>query len=312
MQKYFKSFKKAFSIFKPKEGDERKLREKLRDKYRLILKNSDTFEEVGAFDLSPLNVYAFFSSFFVGTALFIFLLLVYTPLKRYIPGYGNFDRDEEISILTEKVKNLEYEIKATRTYSDNIRSILTGNVEHLSREAVEKNTETLQDSAIRNDRVGRVPEDEALRTQVARQKRGANKVATRNAANVDLPIEQIFFVAPVSGEVMAGFDVAKSHFALDIAAPKNTAVKSCADGVVISAGYTVETGHSIAVQHPDNLVSFYKHNSVLLKKTGDRVQAGEALAIIGNTGELTTGPHLHFELWYRGRPINPSDYINFN
>jgi murein DD-endopeptidase MepM/ murein hydrolase activator NlpD len=96
-----------------------------------------------------------------------------------------------------------------------------------------------------------------------------------------------------------------------VAAPRNTAIKSAADGMVIFAGYTVETGYSIAIQHPNNVVTMYKHNSLLLKKAGSAVKAGEAIAIIGNTGELTTGPHLHFELWYKGRPVNPSDYIIF-
>ena len=235
-------------------------------------------------------------------------------MKRYIPGYGNYNRDSEIAELTKKVKSLEYEIQATRTYSSNIRAILTGDIEHLSQEEAQKNTQSVSDSLLNVDRVDRIPEDEVLRSQVSKKMRGEEDIAvTTNGNNASsLPIEKIYFIPPVSGEIMANFDQSKDHFGIDVAAPKNTAVKSCAAGVVISAGYTVETGHSIAVQHPDNVVSFYRHNSVLLKKAGDSVQAGEAIAIIGNSGELTTGPHVHFELWYRGRPIDPGDYINFN
>jgi GH24 family phage-related lysozyme (muramidase) len=109
-----------------------------------------------------------------------------------------------------------------------------------------------------------------------------------------------------------GYDLPKNHFGIDVAAPKNTAIKAAADGVVVSAGYTVETGYSIAIQHPNNVITMYKHNSVLLKPAGAAVKAGEAIALIGNSGENTSGPHLHFELWYKGRPMDPTDYINFN
>ena len=318
MQKYLGFIKKIAGFFQRDEEDRRSLFDKLRDKYRLVIMNDETFEEVTSLKLTPLSVYIFLSSLVVGTALLMLALILFTPLKRYIPGYGDMQRDSEINLLTSKVANLEDEIKAHRAYNENFRKILVGDLGDLSQEAVKKKgepaTNTTDSSSVKS--VKRIDEDQELRTAVANGTFSGGGSATGSALNTILareqPLEQLFFMPPVSGEVMSVFDLKKSHFGVDVAAPKNTAVKAAADGVVISSGYTVETGYSIAIQHPDNVVTMYKHNSVLLKKAGSNVKAGEAIAIIGNSGEITTGPHLHFELWHKGRAVNPSDYINFN
>ncbi|MBK8920423.1 MAG: M23 family metallopeptidase [Saprospirales bacterium] len=318
MQKYLGFIKKLADFFRRREDDSRSLMEKLRDKYRLVIMNDETFEEVTSFKLTPLSVYIFLSSLVVGTAIIMTLLIVYTPLKRYIPGYGDFQRDGEIAELTAKVASLEDEIEAHRAYNENFRKILVGDLDDMSKEAVGKKSAPAaaspgKDSAVAKP-VERIGEDEELRAAVADGTfSGGENVAGLGAL---LPreqtLEQHVFMPPVSGEVMSPFDLRKSHYGVDVAAPKNTAVKAAADGVVISAGYTVETGYSIAIQHPNNVVTMYKHNSVLLKQTGSAVKAGEAIAIIGNSGENTSGPHLHFELWHKGRAVNPSDYVNFN
>ncbi|MBK9338379.1 MAG: M23 family metallopeptidase [Lewinellaceae bacterium] len=319
MQKYLGLLKKVVGFFRRGEDDSRSLLEKLRDQYRLVIMNDETFEEVTSLKLSPLSVYVFLSSLVVGTAIAMTLLIIYTPLKRYIPGYGDFQRDDEIAELTGKVANLENEIKAHRAYNDNFRKILTGDIADFTQEAVKQKSESATDTtqkAVSNKAVERIGEDEVLRNAVDKGTFSGGSEATSTALNPILtreqPLEQLFFMPPVSGEVMAPFDLSKSHFGIDVAASKNTAVKAAADGVVISSGYTVETGYSIAIQHPNNVVTMYKHNSVLFKKAGSAVKAGEAIAIIGNTGENTSGPHLHFELWHKGRAVNPSDYINFN
>lgn len=320
MQKYFAFIKKFFDSFRRHGDDDRSLMEKLRDKYRLVIMNDDTFEEVASMKITPLSLYVGISSLVVGTAIVVTALIVWTPLKRYIPGYGDFTRDSEIAELTAKVADMEEEISAHRLYNDNFRKILTGDLADLSKEAVQQQGVPADSmSAIPPEDIERIPEDEQLRLEVDKGTFTSDPQAKQTAAAGigtlaprDVPLEQLFFMPPVSGETTAGFDLQKSHFGIDVAAPKNTAVKSAADGVVISAGYTVETGYSIAIQHPNNVVTMYKHNSVLLKETGTAVKAGEAIAIIGNSGENTTGPHLHFELWYKGRPVDPGDYINFN
>ena len=317
MQKYFVFVKKFIDLFRRHGDDDRPLMEKLRDKYRLVIMNDETFEEVTSLRLSPLNVYIFLSSLIVGTAFIVVLLIVYTPLKQYIPGYGDFQRNSEISALTGKVRDLEQEMEAHRRYNENMRSILAGDLSGMAKEAVMSTDtgESKNAAAEGSAPVSRIEEDEKLRAAVESggvTRSGNEPVALGSVGPREIPLEQLFFMPPVSGDLTSGFDPSKDHYGVDVAAPRNTAVKAAADGVVISSGYTVETGYSIAIQHPNNVVTMYKHNSVLLKKAGSAVKAGEAIAIIGNSGETTTGPHLHFELWHKGRAVNPNDYINFN
>lgn len=314
-QKYFGAFHRLANFFRPKADDGRSLMEKLRDKYRLVIQNDETFEEVASLKLSPLSVYVAISSLIVGTAILVTLLIIWTPLKRYIPGYGDFTRDSEVAELTAKVKNLEDEIQATRNYADNIRNIINGDYSKMTKDYALKQGPPEDSAFALPTSVERIPEDDELRSDVAKGSVTSPSPVAGAAAETfvarDKPLEQLYFVPPVSGEITARFDQAKDHFGVDVAAPKNTAVKAAADGMVISAGFSVETGYSIAVQHPNNVVTMYKHNSVLLKKQGSAVKAGEAIAIVGNTGEQSTGPHLHFELWYKGRPVDASNYINF-
>jgi murein DD-endopeptidase MepM/ murein hydrolase activator NlpD len=318
MQKYFAFLSKLVNFFRRRSDDERSLMEKLRDKYRLVIMNDDTFEEVSSLKLTPLAVYVALSSLIVGTAILVTLAIIWTPLKRYIPGYGDFKRDAEINLLATKVRDLEDEVEAHRRYNENFRKLLVGDLKDMSREAAEQQSQAATPADTLPKDVDRIPEDEQLRSAVASGTFTADPVLAANAtkgggnfAPRDIPLEQLFFMPPVSGEMTAGFDLNKNHFGVDVAAPKNTAVKAAADGVVISAGYAVETGYGISIQHPNNVITMYKHNSVLLKQTGTAVKAGEAIAIIGNSGENTSGPHLHFELWHKGRPVDPSDYINF-
>jgi len=320
MQKYFGFIRKLRDLLPSNKDDSRGLFEKMRDQYRLVIMNDETFEEVSSLKLTPLRVYIFLSSLVVGTAILIAVLIIYTPLKRYIPGYGDFKRDAEIAELTTKVAALEEEIKAHRAYNENFRKILVGDMSDFTEDAVKKNSQPAGATDAGENKTGknveRIGEDEELRAGVADGTFSGGSEAASNVLNPILArekmLEQHVFMPPVTGEVMSPFDLQKNHFGLDVAAPKNTAVKAVADGVVISSGYTVETGYSIAIQHPNNVVTMYKHNSVLLKKAGSAVKAGEAIAIIGNSGENTSGPHLHFELWHKGRAVNPSDYINFN
>jgi len=317
MNKYFGIFKKLGSVFSRQSDDNRSLMEKLRDKYRLVIMNADTFEEVMSLKLTPLSVYVGISSLVVGTAILVTTAIVWTPLKRYIPGYGDFQRDAEIAELTGKVSSLEGEIEAHRRYNENFRKLLVGDLADMSKEAAEKQGQPANLADTLPQDVERIPEDEQLRAEVASGTFINTPTAPATATNAlpgsvrETPLEQLSFIPPVSGEITSAFDLKKEHYGVDVGAPKNTAVKAAAAGMVISSGYTVETGYSIAIQHPNNVVTMYKHNSVLLKKEGSPVKAGEAIAIIGNTGEQSTGPHLHFELWYKGRAVNPVGYINF-
>ena len=316
MQKFIVFIRQFLDFFRRHGDSDRKLMEKLQDKYRLVVINDDTFEEVTSMKLTPLAVYIAVSSLIVGTAILVVMLIVWTPVKRYIPGYGDFQRDSEIALLTSKVRDLEAEVEATRTYTESFRKLLTGDISGLTKEDSEKIGQPDNPADTLPSDVDRIPEDEKMRIEVEKGTFTSDPGSTGAAREIlagtrDIPLEHQFFIPPVSGDMTAGFDLGKSHFGTDIAAPKNTAIKSAADGVIIYAGYTMESGYSVAIQHPNNVVTMYKHNSVLLRQTGEAVKAGEAIAIIGNSGESTSGPHLHFELWYKGRPVNPAALINF-
>jgi murein DD-endopeptidase MepM/ murein hydrolase activator NlpD len=131
------------------------------------------------------------------------------------------------------------------------------------------------------------------------------------SGSLDIPLEQLFLVSPIRGEITGAFNPDENHNGVDIIAPKGTAVKAAMDGYVVLSDYTYDTGYTIGLQHQNGVITFYKHNAELLKEVGSFVQSGEAIAIIGNTGHQTTGPHLHFELWSRGLPMNPVDFITF-
>lgn len=283
---------------------------KLRDQYRLVVMNDETFQEVGSYRLSLLNVYVFLSTIVVLVALAVGALIFFTPVKRYVPGYGDVGDAREMMRLNRQVSEMEKELVAFRTYSDNVRRMLTADV------IAEKDIPRLKSSDLAADSAaGPPPEmpavDQELRREVALGDLGtaAREPRTSNFSPRDVPLEQMFFSPPIKGRVSAGFDPDKKHWGTDVVAPQNTAIKSVMDGYVFFSDWTLETGNTIGIQHANNVITFYKHNSALLKKTGSFVKAGEAIAIIGNTGTKTDGPHLHFELWHKGKPINPVDYI---
>lgn len=283
--------------------------ERLQHTYRLVIMNHETFEEIGSFRLSLLSVYIFLSTLMVVVAFLVISLIVFTPLKRYIPGYGSANAQPELIRLNQEIDSLEEMVEAQELYNKNIRIMLAGEGETL--QEVPENKYAPGDS---NLHVERIEEDEQLRNEVKMEEIRAigEKAGSSSRESVDTPLEQLFFTPPLTGEISAGFMREKKHFGVDILAPNNTPIKAVMDGWVIASDWTLETGHTIGIQHNNNLISFYKHNSVLLKDIGSYVKAGEAVAIIGNSGTLSDGPHLHFELWHRGVPIDPVQYLNFN
>ena len=295
----------------PDENKEEKgLMEKLRHNYRLIVMNNETFEEVGSYRLSLLNVYILVSTIVVLVALFVISAIIFTPVKRYIPGYGDAKEHAELLKMNQRLQEMEQELNAQRAYTDNFRKILVGDIE--MEEATEVENNTLPDSQLN---VERIKEDDLLRKEIELDEQIQARELLSQTSNFtadEIPIEQMYFVPPINGLIGAAFQPDKKHYGIDIAAPRNTAVKSIMDGFVITSDWTLETGHTIGIQHSNNLISFYKHNSALLKRTGSSVKAGEAVAIIGNSGTLSSGPHLHFEIWYKGKPVNPTDYIIFD
>ncbi|MDX1666567.1 MAG: M23 family metallopeptidase [Saprospiraceae bacterium] len=292
-----------------KRNKGKKLLKKLRHRYRLVLMNNETFEEIGSYRLTMLNFYLLVSTVVVIVATIAVLVIFFTPLRRYLPGYGDVAEKRELQTLHRQVEEMEAELRAQRAYTENVRRILVGDVE--TAEDVENRSPQLADTAIRE--VLPSETDQHLRREVELEEVSQAARTTRAAAmpGRELPLEQIYFGTPVNGDISAGFMPDRNHYGVDVLAPKNTPIQAIMDGYVIFSDWTLETGNTIGIQHSNNIISIYKHNSTLLKEVGDYVNSGEAVAIIGNTGTLSDGPHLHFELWYKGKPVNPTEYINF-
>jgi murein DD-endopeptidase MepM/ murein hydrolase activator NlpD len=290
----------------------RPLRERLKDTYRMTIMNPETFEEVGSYNLSLMSVYTAISSLFVFFAIIVVSLIVFTPLKSYLPGYGDA---KDYYALAGKVDDLEDAVESNQTYMDYFRKFLTDDVE-TKKEAPKEEVNQMADSLLD---MPTIEEERQLREQYERN----NGVASIITSNGDAPktaalnarevaLEQLYFTPPMDGQIIRGLKPNENHFGIDIVAPKNTPIKAAMDGYVISSDFTVETGNTIVIQHQHGVMTTYKHCSSLLKKQGSFVRGGEAIAIIGNTGTLTSGPHLHFELWQNGKCVDPTEYISFN
>ena len=269
-----------------------------RNKFRFVILNDDTFEEVLTVKLSPLNIFTGSVFAILFTIAVTTLVIAYTPLKEMIPGYASSKLRRESINLALKADSLETSVRLNKQYINGIQRILNGEVIDSVLIDLQEGEDSL-DAVILSSPSA---QDSAFRQWVEEEN---EFTLDQNAPELDIPQ----LMAPVDGLVTSSFESSKGHYAVDIAAPKNSPVKSCYEGTVVYADWSSETGHVIIVQHERNLLSAYKHNSALLKTVGDYVRSGEAIAIIGNSGENSTGPHLHFELWYDGYAINPEEYI---
>lgn len=281
--------------------DKRKLITKLRNKYRLVILNDDTFEEKLSLKLSRLNVFLIvgFLAIFLVTA--TTLLIAFTPLREYIPGYSSTELRKQAYELAVRTDSLENQLTYNQRYLLNIQNIVEG------KPPLNLADTTLGDSAVEAELDQSISKDDSLLRKYVEKEEKFNVPAE----NKEKQNRSINFFTPLQGLVTQSFNVKENHLGIDVVADSKEVIKACQEGIVIFSEWTVETGHVILVQHRNNFISAYKHNSALLKKQGDLVKAGEPIAIIGDTGELSTGPHLHFELWYDGNPVNPQNYINF-
>ncbi|WP_046755318.1 M23 family metallopeptidase [Kordia jejudonensis] len=284
---------------KPKK---QRLKKKLLHKYRLVILNEDTFEERVSFKLTRLNVFVLSGFLIILLIVLTTFLIAFTSLREYIPGYSSTELKTQAIELNEKIDSLQKVRIRDSVYLASIRNVLTGEIK-----SENINKDSLYDAfKIDTEDVDLTPskQDSLLREEVAEEdKYNLFETATSKVNYVLFP--------PVKGEISQEYNPEEKHFAIDIVAPKNTPVKATADGTVIFSEWTVATGYVLIIEHPNNLISVYKHNATLTKRQGDLVTAGEVIATIGNTGELTTGPHLHFELWSEGYSVNPTSYIDF-
>ena len=285
-----------------KEKRSKKIKSKLLNKYRLVVLNEDTFEERFTFKLNRLNVFVFsiLSAIILITSTTI--IIAFTPLREYIPGYSSVTLRKKATLLTYKTDSLQQVITINDQYLESIRKVLTGDVS-----TVDFNKDSIIKAAeIDRRELDLTPskEDSLLREKVTLEDKYNPLVTNSEVSFVLFP--------PVKGTISQKFNIKEKHYAIDIVAPKDAPVKATADGTVIFSEWTSDTGYVIIIDHSNNFLSVYKHNALLTKDQGELVKAGEVIAQVGNTGEFSTGPHLHFELWSDGYPINPSNFINYD
>ena len=284
--------------------DKAKRKKRFSENYRIAILNDRTLKEVWYAVLSLRS--------WIAVAVLMVLLLVgigvvlvnFTPMREYVPGYPDAN-DRQLMVENYlKVDSLERTLAQSELFLDNLHSILAG-----------KNTKSHfvdRDSIKKVDsKIAPLKLDSSLYKQVEDDQFNVRYVEDETVLPTMLSTVKMHFYCPLKGDITNPHSPETGHYGIDIVSNAKDPILSVLDGTVIMAGWTLEAGYVIIVQHRNNIISQYKHNSFLLKKIGDHVRAGEPLGIIGNTGEYTTGPHLHFELWQNGTPLNPTDYIIF-
>lgn len=278
--------------------------------FRLETINPDTLERKSILSVRRWMIIAVVASLVLLIIGSTYALIGFTPLRKLLPGdYSQLDVPEMVQ-LRNKVKDMESVLMQQDNYISNMRGLLSGRpIDSLQHEDTRQNPDV--DTGIKP--VEKIQEVTQLRESMEMEDRLRSLRESIRQSGMDPGVSNQFvdLMAPVIGPLGKGYDASVSHFGIDILAPKNTAIKSIADGLVVQADWTVETGNTIVILHSGGLLSVYKHNSALLKANYEKVTQGEAIAIIGNTGTLTTGPHVHFELWVDGFPVDPSHFINF-
>ena len=285
------------------KGEKRKLVERLRSHYKLVILNIDTFEERFSLLLTPMNVILIGGSSLVIIILLTFALLGWTPLRFYLPGYSEDYRVKRLAVEAYlKTDSMEMALAQRDLFIDNMQRVLRGEIDTLIDADVIAELEFDPKKA----NYARSTEDSILRAEIEKE----DLVNLSPNFNRDDKTSYLLF-PPVKGTITDKFNPQREHFGIDVAAAKDAAIKAIDEGTVTLAAYTAETGYIIQIQHDNDLISVYKHNSSLLKKQGDNVRAGEAVAIIGETGEYSSGPHLHFEMWRNGVALNPEIFFSF-
>ena len=274
---------------------------RIRFKYKLSFFNESTLEEVWSFRLSQLSVFIYLCIFALILISLTSVIIILTPIRNYLPGYLDVEVRKEILQNALRADSLENKISAQSLYLENLTAILSGTV---SIDSIQSNDSMSYISS--NYDIPRSDKESAYIKRFEEEEK-----YNLTALNPNPLQTEIFFYKPLNGIISSAFDFEKGHFGIDLTSALKESVIATLDGTVVYAGFDPKYGNVISLQHKNDFISIYKHNDIILKEVGDRVVAGEAIAIVGNTGELSTGPHLHFELWHKGVPVNPEEYIAF-
>ena len=281
---------------------------KLRKKYRVVVYNYDTYEEKAHFKFTLM---AFLNTVIISSVILIVLvtyLIAFTPLREYIPGYTDVSLNRRVYEMERRADSMEMVFQQKDQYINNIKRIVMG--DDFSSDSINSLLTKSSTTNFNNIADKKSKEDSLFRLEYENETRN-NLFKHEIISDIPAEYKLVAFFSPINGIVTNHFNREEKHFGIDIVSDNNSVIKATADGTVIYSDWTVDNGYSIGIQHNGNLFSVYKHNAVLLKDDGDFVSAGEPIAIYGNSGSLSTGPHLHFEIWYNGTPLNPEDYISF-
>jgi murein DD-endopeptidase MepM/ murein hydrolase activator NlpD len=292
-----------------KKGFFRRFFGRWKHKYKFVVLDEDTYEEKLTFRLSRYNVFFGLGVLSIVLVFITTYIIAYTGLREYIPGYSDTRSKKLLYKTVQRTDSLELAILYKDLYFNNLINILEGKPP-LDVDSIVQSQSTASGknpAAI----FSRSVEDSLLRAEFESMDKFSLRQGTESEYSTSTSIAGFLFFTPVKGRITAGFNPAIKHYGIDISGRENEAIKSTLDGTVIISTWTPETGYIIAVQHQFNLISVHKHCSSLLKTSGSFVRAGDPIAIIGNSGEQSTGPHLHFELWYNGIAVNPRDFISF-
>jgi murein DD-endopeptidase MepM/ murein hydrolase activator NlpD len=283
--------------------EKEKLIHRLRAKFRLVIMNDSTFEERFSLMLSPMNIFIWFGTFIIVLVVVTTLIIAYTPLREFIPGYPDSDDRKQAQRNEIRADSLEKELGKYDAYLRDINILLSGgDFDNNSGDTISNNS---KETKVLDPSKAEMEFREKMREE---EKMNASNLSESNE-NTNNSLTGILFFTPLEGQISQSFERKSGHLGLDIVGAKNDPIKSTLDGTIIFADWTTDGGHEIHIQHSNNIVSVYKHNSYLLKKTGDRVRAGDPVAIMGNTGSQTDGAHLHFEIWVNGKPVDPQNYL---
>jgi murein DD-endopeptidase MepM/ murein hydrolase activator NlpD len=284
-----------------------RLVKKLKHKYRIAILNEQTYEETFSMRLSRLNVFTTLGITVILLILVTTILIAFTTLREYIPGYPTGEQRRMMINNYQRVDSLLFEIERRDNFIANMRAVISGELPASAFRS--SDSSKINPTASIALKAQKSAGDSMFISQIEEEERF--NLNSRQESNKDTRLEMVYFFPPIKGIITNKFGDTQGHFGVDIVAAQGSRVSAIYEGTVIFTGWTVETGYVIQIQHENQLISLYKHNGKLLKKMGDRVKAGEVIAMVGNSGELTTGPHLHFEMWHAGVPINPENYISF-
>lgn len=270
---------------------------------RFTIVDDDTHDKLWSRKFTRMGVLVTAITVIVVTISVIFCIIAFTPVRALIPGYPDARTKHDAIQNAIRIDSLENVITKWELYSENLRRVVDGQ-EPLKIDSLMEVRRSAASTAADMKEIAQ--KDSLLRKEVADE----DRFDIKSNSSRTLPIEGMHFFTPLKGVVSQGYDKAQ-HPYIDITAPGNSVVMSVLDGTVISDGWTDTDGYTIRIQHEGDIISVYKHNQKLMKKTGDKVTAGTPIAILGGTGSLSDGEHLHFELWHKGEAVDPTKYISF-